>query len=110
MTVALVVVLAANRRRAWVWRSVARGAAALVIVAVVVGVAVVFFFDTAFLLFHRVFFPQGNFTFDPGTQRLVQLFPEQFWTETAIGIAAVGLVLAIVVALLARRRAAQLGG
>lgn len=69
-----------------------------------------FFFDAAFLLFHRVFFPQGNFTFDPGTQRLVQLFPEQFWTETAIGIAAVGLVLAIVVTLLARRRAAQLGG
>lgn len=109
VTVALAAVLAANRRSAWVWRAVARGSAALVGVAVIVGVAVVFFFDAAFLLFHLVFFPQGNFMFDPRTQRLVQLFPGQFWTETATGIAFVGLALAIVVTLLARRRSARLG-
>lgn len=109
VTGALAAVLAANRRSAWVWRAVACGSLALVIVAAAVGVAVVFFFDAAFLLFHLVFFPQGNFMFDPRTQRLVQLFPDQLWTETAIGIAVVGLALAIVVTLLARRRAARLG-
>jgi len=109
VTIALAAVLAAHRRSAWVWRAVARGSAALVGVAVIVGVAVVFFFDAAFLLFHLVFFPQGNFMFDPRTQRLVQLFPGQFWTETATGIAFVGLALAIVVTLLARRRSARLG-
>jgi integral membrane protein (TIGR01906 family) len=107
---ALVGIVGANRRRAWPWRAVARGSGVLTIVGVVVGIAVVFFFDAAFLLFHLVFFPQGNFTFDPRTQRLTQLFPDQFWTETSIGIAVVGLTTSIVVTLVARRRAARLGG
>ena len=59
-------------------------------------------------MFPLVFFPQGNFMFDPSVQRLVQLFPEQFWTETAIGIALVGLALALAVTVLARRRTTRL--
>ena len=105
---ALVAILAAKRRRAWAWRAVARGSGTLVLVGIVVGVAVLFFFDTAFLLFHVVFFPQGNFSFDPRTERLTQLFPDQFWTETSIGIAALGLTLAIAVTVFARRRASRL--
>lgn len=102
----LLALVATNRRRAWLWRAIARGSGALVIAGVVVGVAVVFFFDAAFLLFHLIFFPQGNFSFDPRTERLTQLFPEQFWTETSIGIAVVGLAIAIAVALVARRLSA----
>lgn len=105
---ALASIVVVNRRRAWVWRAVARGSLALVVVAIGVGGAVTFAFDAAFLLFHLVFFPQGNFTFDPGTQRLVQLFPEQLWIETAIGTAVVGLGLTVAVTVLARRRAAAL--
>lgn len=104
----LVVLLATSRRRLWLWRGIAWGSTALALAGVVVGVAVVFFFDAAFLLFHQVFFPQGNFSFDPRTQRLTQLFPDQFWTETAIAIAVVGLALATTVSVLARRHAARL--
>ena len=104
----LVTLVAANRRNAWIWRAMARGSGALVVAGVVVGIAVLFFFDAAFLLFHLVFFPQGNFSFDPRTQRLTHLFPEQFWTETAIGIALVGLALAMIVTLIARRVASRL--
>ncbi len=104
---ALVVIGWTNRRRGWMWRAIGRGSSALAIVGVAVGVAVLFFFDAAFLLFHLVFFPQGNFSFDPRTQRLTQLFPDQFWTETSIGVAIVGLVVAVAVTLLARRRAAR---
>ncbi len=105
---ALVGFLAARRREAWVWRAIARGSGALVLVGLVVGVSVVFFFDAAFQLFHLVFFPQGNFSFDPRTERLTQLFPDQFWTETSIGIAALGLTLALAVTVFARRRASRL--
>lgn len=105
--VALVAIVAANRRSAWVWRAIARGSAVLVLVGIVVAVAVLFFFDAAFLLLHLVFFPQGNFSFDPRTERLTQLFPDQFWTETAIGIAVVGLAIAIAVTLVARRLAVR---
>lgn len=65
----------------------------------------VFFFDAAFLLFCRVFFAQGNFTFDPRTQRRVQLLPDQFWTESATAATATALALAVVVTLVARRQA-----
>ncbi len=107
---ALVVVAWTNRRHAWTWRAVARGSGALAIVGVVVGIAVVFFFNEAFLLFHLVFFPQGNFSFDPRTERLTQLFPDLFWTETTIALALVGMGLAVVIALWARHRASRVSG
>ena len=106
----LVALVAANRRSAAVWRAIARGSRALVLVGIVVSVAVLFFFDAAFLLFHLVVFPQGNFSFDPRTQRLTQLFPDQFWTETSIAITIVGLAIAVAVSLVARRQAARLPG
>lgn len=85
------------------WRAGARGSAALALVGIVIGVVALFFFDAAFLLFHRVFFPQGNFSFDPRTERLTQLLPDQFWTETSIGITIVGLAIALTVTFVARR-------
>ena len=106
----LAVLLVSHWRRAWLWRAIAVGSGALTLAGVVIGIAVLFFFDAAFLLFHLVFFPQGNFSFDPRTQRLTQLFPDQFWTETSIAIAVTGLAIAAAVTLVAGRRAAQLRG
>ena len=62
----------------------------------------------AFLLFHRVFFAQGNFTFDPRTQRLVQLLPDQFWTESLTVVAFTGFAIAVLVTLLAHLRGSAL--
>ena len=56
----LAVLVAAERRRAWIWRAIGRGATMLVVGGVLLGVAVLFFFDAAFLVFHRVFFPQAT--------------------------------------------------
>ncbi len=110
IVVAIAVVLLAaivlpNRRSAWVWRAVGRGSGAVVAVGIGVGVAALLFLEAAFELFHLVFFPQGNFSFDPRTERLTQLSPDQFWIETSIGIALFGLALAILVTLAARRLA-----
>jgi integral membrane protein (TIGR01906 family) len=70
---------------------------------IVVGVAFALFFDQAFELFHEIFFPPGTYMFDPRTDRLVQLFPDQFWSETSVAIALAVLVMAVAVALWARR-------
>lgn len=107
---ALVLIVWPNRRRGWVWRAIGRGAAALALAGVAIGLAVLFFFDAAFLLFHLIFFPQGNFLFDPGTERLTQLFPDQLFSETSIALAVAGLAIALAVTLAARRRATRLGG
>ncbi len=99
----LVVTAWASRLSRAYWRAVAAGAAGLAVGAVVVGGAFLLFFDAAFTLFHELFFAAGTWTFDPATDRLVQLFPYQFWTETSVAIAAVGLALTLAVWAVARR-------
>ena len=102
-TVLLVGLVVASRGRRWFWRAVETGASVLVGGVIVVGVAFALFFDQAFELFHEIFFPPGTYMFDPRTDRLVQLFPDQFWSETSVAIALAVLLLAFLVVLEARR-------
>jgi integral membrane protein (TIGR01906 family) len=95
------------RGAGWFRRAVARGAATLAVGAVVVGIAFALVFDQAFTLFHGLFFASGTWSFDPATDRLVQLFPYDFWTETSVAIAVVGLLLTITTWAFARRSPAQ---
>jgi integral membrane protein (TIGR01906 family) len=86
-----------SRGRRWFWRAVGVGSTVLVGGVIVVGLAFAVFFDQAFELFHEIFFPPGTYLFDPKTEKLVQLFPDQFWSETSVAIAAAVLVLAVAV-------------
>jgi integral membrane protein (TIGR01906 family) len=103
--ICVAVVGLASRGRRWFWRAVAAGAGSLLGGVVVVGLAFTFFFDQAFELFHRLFFAPGTYLFDAASSRLVQLFPEQFWVETSLAMAAVSLALAAGVLVLAGRLA-----
>lgn len=96
--------------RAAAWGAVRRGAGSLAILLFVLGVVAVAAFDAAFELFHQLLFPGGNFNFDPRTEKLVQLFPEQFWSETSLTFGAAAIVVSIGVAWFARRRAAAAAG
>lgn len=82
------------RRRAdgSVLRAISRGGAWLAVGTVIVGVFAALAFDTAFELFHQIFFPGGNFSFDPTTERLVQLYPIAFWQLTT---AVLGVLLVV---------------
>jgi integral membrane protein (TIGR01906 family) len=100
----LVVARLRSRGAPWFWRSVAAGAVVLAVGVVVIGAVFAFAFDAAFDVFHRVFFAGGSYSFDPRTERLVQLFPEQFWYETTIALGVVLLVLAGLATLGARGR------
>ena len=93
------------RDRAWLWRSVAGGAMTLAGMVVVVGTVFAISFDAAFELFHRLLFAGGSYAFDPRNDRLVQLFPEDFWAETSIALAVTILVFAVMVSIAARRLA-----
>jgi integral membrane protein (TIGR01906 family) len=91
------------------WRAVRGGAIALIAVFVVGGAISFVAFDALFETFHSIFFPGGSYTFDPATERLVQLFPFQFWQETAIVVGAVSIVVAVIVAVVASGRASSVG-
>jgi integral membrane protein (TIGR01906 family) len=87
------------------WRAIGAGMRGLMVAIVIAGVVVTFFFDAAFEVFHRLFFPSGSYTFDPRTDHLVQLFPFDFWSETTLVLGGVILVLAVVIWLVTRRLA-----
>ena len=107
--VSVVVLLVASRRhdRVRLWRSVRRGAIGLIIGTVVLGVVGLVAFDQLFELFHRIFFPPGSYLFDPATDRLVQLFPFQFWEESAMAVGAVIIGLSLLTAWVAGRRGSR---
>ncbi len=108
----VVVLLAAGRRRdrRAFWRAVQRGALGLIGAVLVVGLVALIAFEVLFDTFHRILFPAGSYTFDPATERLVQLFPFQFWEETAIVVGIAIVVLALVATAIAGRRVAQPAG
>lgn len=96
-----------DSRAAW-WRAARRGAAGLAVAIAALGVVSLVAFDAAFEVFHRVFFAAGTYSFDPRTSHLVQLFPDPFWSETTIAVAAVAILASLVAAwsaAMARRRA-----
>jgi integral membrane protein (TIGR01906 family) len=91
-------------RRA-VWRTISRSGLATVVTILVLGVVSVVAFGTVFTLFHQIFFPGGNYSFDPATQRLVQLYPFRFWQIAAAALAVLVFLLALGAWLLGRHKA-----
>ena len=85
------------------WRAARRGAIGLAAGTIVVGLIGLFAFELAFETFHRLFFAAGTYTFDPRTDRLVQLFPLRFWSETSIAVGALIVVLSTAVVAAATR-------
>jgi len=107
-SVALLVLTAGARRMGHPergWAAIAGGMRGLIVGVIVAGVVVSVAFDAVFELFHRLFFPSGSYLFDPRTDRLVQLFPFDFWSETTLVLGVVIVVIAAVVAVVAGRRA-----
>jgi hypothetical protein len=89
------------------WRAIGRGAAALAVAVIVVGVVGFFAFEPAFEVFHEVFFPGGNWAFDPYTSHLVQLYPYVFWEAVSAALGALAIGISLVVWFVARRRSSS---
>jgi uncharacterized membrane protein len=82
-------------------RLVRDGAVAAGVVALALGLIAALAFEQAFLFFHEVFFPQGNFLFDPATSNLVRLYPDWYWQGITFRIGLSFIAVAAVVAVMA---------
>lgn len=100
--IAILVLLERSADADEVVAAIGLGGAVVAVVVVVVGVVGALAFDPLFELFHRVFFPQGDWAFDPGHQRLVQLYPIAFWQVMAAALGLLMIVLGILAWLAAR--------
>jgi integral membrane protein (TIGR01906 family) len=85
------------RGAAEMWRLVRVGTLAAAAGVVLIGLIAIVAFEPLFLAFHYVFFPQGNFLFDPATSNLVRLYPDWYWEGMTgrIGASFIGLALAL---------------
>ena len=62
-------------------------------------------FNRAFTVFHGIFFPgRWNWLFDPATDPMILLLPEEFFRNCAIAIAALVLLGCIILLVTGRRR------
>jgi len=86
------------RRRGNALRVIRAGALTATGIVAVIGVAAAVAFDPLFLLFHDVFFPQGNFLFDPATSNLIRLYPEWYWQGITAGVGLSFIAVAILLA------------
>ena len=91
---------ARSRSAATMLRLIRDGALAAGVAVAIVGIIAAVAFDAAFLLFHQVFFPQGNFLFDPATSNLLRLYPDWYWQGITfrIGLSFIGLAAAVAAA------------
>jgi integral membrane protein (TIGR01906 family) len=104
LVAALLLIRAARRgRRAAV--VLARDAAiAAGIGTMVIAVAAAVAFDPLFLLFHEIFFPQGNFLF-PADSNLLAMYPDPYWYRLTLRV---GLTFVAAMAVMAIGSAATL--
>ncbi|MDO8741272.1 MAG: DUF1461 domain-containing protein [Candidatus Woesearchaeota archaeon] len=52
-------------------------------------------FEFLFSLFHKTFFPQGNYAFASGL--LITLFPEEFWIDALVRICTISFIISLAV-------------
>lgn len=68
---------------------------------VIIGVLAAIDFDRAFIVFHAIFFPgKDNWTFNPRTEQIIEVMPEEFFMNCAIiiGVGLIAFALALIIA------------
>ena len=58
-----------------------------------------FAFNSTFTIFHKIFFPQGNWLF-PIDSLLIQTFPKEFFTKISLKIFLLGIMLGVIFTLI----------
>ena len=93
----------AARPRA-IWRLLRDGGLISAAAVALIGVVALFAFEPLFLAFHYVFFPQGNFLFDPATSNLIRLYPDWYWEGISLRVGISFIAVALGLAALAQAR------
>ena len=109
----LVILIRLQRARARspraMWQLVRDGALISAGLLAIVGIVATVAFEPLFLAFHYVFFPQGNFLFDPATSNLIRLYPDWYWEGMSlrVGVSFIALALGLAAVASLRLRAAK---
>lgn len=73
----------------------------ILILSALLGIGVVFFFEPLFIGFHKLFFTNELWLFDPATSILINMVPEEFFIACAVRIVLYNLIYYIFIITLA---------
>lgn len=88
-------IVLARTAKGGIRRSLFAGSVWMLVVLIALAVLAVLGWEQFFAAFHSLFFADGTWTFQ-ATDALIRLYPNQFWMDAGIGIAALVLVTLIV--------------
>lgn len=94
LCIVFMVALARNTKGG-IRRALFAGSLWMLVVLIAVAVLAVLGWETFFAAFHSLFFADGTWTFQ-ATDALIRLYPNEFWMDAGIGIAALTLLTLIV--------------
>ena len=86
------------------WRLLRDGSLIAAVAVAAIGIVSVVAFEPLFLAFHYLFFPQGNFLFDPATSNLIRLYPDWYWEGISLRVGLSFIAVALGLAALAHAR------
>lgn len=89
------VVALARTTKGGIRRALFAGSLWMLVVLIAVAVLAVLGWESFFAAFHSLFFADGTWTFQ-ATDTLIRLYPNEFWMDAGIGIAALTLLTLIV--------------
>lgn len=72
----------------------------IIVLPSIVGIATALNFEKTFLLFHKLAFRNNDWMFDPDTDPIINLLPEEFFMYCAIGIVIIVLVGSLILFLI----------
>lgn len=88
-------IILARTRKGGIRRALFAGAVWLIVAMIALAVVAVLGWEAFFAGFHSLFFADGTWTFY-ASDTLIRLYPNQFWIDAGIAIAALTLITAIV--------------
>lgn len=99
----LLPLLRLQKKRGLLARTLRTSAITAVLLPSLVGLAIALNFDKAFVLFHKLFFRNDYWLFDPVTDPIILLLPDTFFLHCAVGIVLLVLLGSLILYLFSRR-------
>jgi len=90
ITIVSAIIITLTRKTQFARHSLLAAGIVCLAIPIVLGFFLLFFFQPTFVLFHEIFFPQGNWQFSPETL-LISTLPERYWQ--AAGLLWMGLFM-----------------
>lgn len=75
----------------------------LLVLPLVLMVAFVVNFDVSFVIFHKIFFPNGNWQFDPEFDPIINILPQEFFFHSAVFILILIIISSLVLTLVYKK-------